>query len=585
MSYFKQPTYEIASKQGSGCLVTIKWDFLSNAKFDMVEVTRDEHRTDNIVGEYPAGDKKATTFMAYASLNRFFLTARTVVNGVKMENTTLPDGSQVPRTDPLVNTYLTVDLPAPPAPPLPSHTPPKPGITNLVVEDGSLYVSWEKTESRTAVDGFRIAVVENGTHLRPLNASKNQRSKRFTPTKAGATYDIGVAAYNTIFSIAQFPSERKHSPEDWRRVTIPADKGWPPSGRWQFWTLPKKNTALESGARDALTAVSRSRETMDVFWIRGMGPVGAGMGWINTAYYRDGPGWAYAELPFPANAAPGGAITSLSPEHDILKLWWATTKRGIHHAWWSPQGGWQNASLIDSGVVQPGTPIARTSRHKGHLEIFWIAPNGAVRHGWWYAGTAWNFGEIAPPGSASLTGGIAACSRAAHTMEVFWVTPDGAIDHAWWYEHDPTWKRGRIEPSGLCHKRSRIAMVSRKPDTMELFFVSSDGALRNAWWYEGSTWGHGVVRDSGVSATAGLSVVSRAPNTMEVFWVSSMMMTGLHNSFWYEGSTWKTDVRAPSYGADGMGGAVASLSRANNTMEVYTSSSSGDIYANYIYFK
>lgn len=582
MSYFASLTTSNSDCNASGCKVTFKWTFVPGAAFDAVEIT---HNASGRRAHYPASDGQATMSAWIAEYNMYTVTARTMTGSTLDDPTKLPGGGTAYIEDPRLNETIAVNLPAPPQGGTSSQTPSKPRILNVVVEDGSLYVTWEGSTG-SDIDGYTIAVVENGKHLRPLDAKPSHRAARFAPTIPG-TYDIGVAAYNDIVKWPElWEEDRKSSEFDWRRVVVPADKGWPPSGRWQSWSFPKQHSFGGSG-RDALTAISREPTVMDVFWIEPVLPT-LDIGKIKTAFYRDGAGWGYADLPLPVNAHTKGPISAVSRKDGLVEIFWATHLGAIHHAWWYPETGWQFGLLVpQAGSIKPGTPIAAISRSGNHMEIFWIAPSGAVRHAWWYEGGNWGSGEIAPPGSASRTGGITACSRSPNTMEVFWISADGAIDHAYWYEHVAAkgWIRGRITEQNSASEHSRISVVSRRPETMELFYVTPRTELRNAYFYDGEPWRGDVLHGPGVSIFGGLSVVSRHPDTMEVFWTSNIpsIDTGLHNTFWYDGK-WNTDQRSPGY-ASNPWGPISAVSRQPNTMEVWTSSASGVISSHYIYFK
>jgi hypothetical protein len=134
-----------------------------------------------------------------------------------------------------------------------------------------------------------------------------------------------------------------------------------------------------------------------------------------------------------------GAVTAVARTPDHLDLFWVGLDGSVGSTWWDAganNGRWNAAFEIAPAKAAQGavTAVARTP---DHLDVFWVGPDGSVSSTWWDAGAnngRWNTAfEIAPAGSAA--GAVMAVARTPDHLDVFWVGPDGSVGTNWWDAH------------------------------------------------------------------------------------------------------------------------------------------------------
>src|SRR5271168_538060 len=244
----------------------------------------------------------------------------------------------------------------------------------------------------------------------------------------------------------------------------------------------RQQLQLTGSGEGAVTAVARTADHLDVFWV---GPDGS----VSSNWWDAGANNGAWNTPFeiaPAKAGQG-AGTSVARTPDHLDVFWVGPDGSVSSNWWDAganNGRWNTPFEIAPAKAAQGavTAVARTA---DHLDVFWGGPDGSVGSNWWDAGAnngAWNTPfEIAPAKAAQ--GAVTAVARTADHLDVFWVGPDGSVGSNWW---DAGANSGRwnaafeIVPAGSA--AGAVRAVARTPDHLDVFWVGLDGSVGTNWW-------------------------------------------------------------------------------------------------------
>jgi hypothetical protein len=210
--------------------------------------------------------------------------------------------------------------------------------------------------------------------------------------------------------------------------------GWTLDSTYVSW-LP----SITPHAAPAL-AVARAPDHMDLFWVHPDGAINstwwdekvAGENWIlERVFAATGPGLAIAS-----------PVTAVARTPDHLDVFWIHPDGSIRSTWWDANAAgeaWPPDRVFaatPAGMAAPGA-IAAVARTPDHLDVFWIHPDGSIRSTWWDANTAggaWLPSRVftATPAGEAVPGLVAVLSRTPKHLDVFWIHPDRSIRSTWW---------------------------------------------------------------------------------------------------------------------------------------------------------
>jgi hypothetical protein len=109
-------------------------------------------------------------------------------------------------------------------------------------------------------------------------------------------------------------------------------------------------TAPGTALPGAVTALARNPDHLDVFWVHPDGSIRTTW-WDRTSPDADG-GWNAANRAFPITnpgMAQPGALTAVARTPDHMDLFWVHPDGSIYTTWWhqsntAPIGGWETAN-------------------------------------------------------------------------------------------------------------------------------------------------------------------------------------------------------------------------------------------------
>jgi hypothetical protein len=382
----------------------------------------------------------------------------------------------------------------------------------------------------------------------------------------GHSLGLDHSTIPTAVMYAYFNNQGDLQPDDVLGVQSlygPRTAGW-----FNFMLLG--GVAIAPGS--SISAVSRIRDSMEVWWI-------APDGSVQDAYWYPNGGWKGFQLAAPGSATQGG-ITAVSRIPGSMEVWWVSPSGSVEGAYWYEGQNWQKYQLAPAHSAASGTKITAVSRIPNSMEVWWIGPNGSVQDAYWYGGAGWQQFELAGPGSAAVGSGIKAISRIPTSMELWWVAPNGAVRDAYWYENS-AWRQFELAPAGSAGLGTSIAATHRVSNSMELWWVGPNGSVQDAWWYDTSGWRHFELAPAGSAKIGGIEAVSRIPDSMEVWWTAAD--GSVQDAFWYGSSgSWSRFQLAPPHSAK-PGSEFGSTSRITNSMEIWFAAPSGSVIDYYWY--
>jgi hypothetical protein len=284
--------------------------------------------------------------------------------------------------------------------------------------------------------------------------------------------------------------------------------------------------AGDAVAGGGIAAVARGPDNLDVFW------VGAG-GQIRSHYWHVAPGHSWGDHePFPItghDALPEtGEVTAVSRTPESIDVFWASVQGGVMTHWWNaqhPHGRWHDHApfpLTRNEVIQPGARIAAVSRTPDHLDIFWVGEDGAIWTCWWWRGTG-DWSEpfpITDPGVAPHGAYVDAVSRLPQRLDVFWVNAAGAVRSAWWdgLADGGEWRQHPIVDvagPGAARAAGPIVAAARQPQHLDVIWGTPMGQLATTWWNGRDANGGwhlhpvSILPGATVPAGAGLALLAR----------------------------------------------------------------------------
>jgi hypothetical protein len=382
----------------------------------------------------------------------------------------------------------------------------------------------------------------------------------------GHSIGLGHSTLGTAVMYAYFNNEGNLQPDDITGVQSlygPRKKGW-----FNF-QLDTTNT-VAPGADVA--AVSRIKDSMEVWWI-------APNGSIQDAYWYANAGWKRFELAPPSSAVSGG-IAALSRIPGSMEVWWVSPTGSVEGAFWYENKGWNRYQIAPAGSAAWGTRITAVSRIPTSMELFWVGGDGSVQDAYWYENAGWKRFALAPAGSAAIGGGIKVVSRIPGSMECWWVTPNGAIHDAFWYDKSG-WGNFEFAPPGSADLKSGIAATHRISTSMEVWWIGPNGSVQDAYWYDKVGWKRFELAPAGSAQAGGIEAISRVEDSMEVWWTSSN--GAVQDAFWYgSGAGWqKFQLGGP--GSARPGSEFAVTSRIPESMEFWFAGPAGQLADFYFY--
>jgi hypothetical protein len=156
-----------------------------------------------------------------------------------------------------------------------------------------------------------------------------------------------------------------------------------------------------------VVAVSRVPEQIDVFWI---GPDGS----IMTQWWRAGAGTGWADHgPFPiapaGSAGPGSGLTAVARTQQHLDVFWIGPDKAVATQWWdgAPGSNWADHppfGVTAAGLAHTGSPLSAVCRNPDRIDVCFVGMDGAVMTQWWVAGSGTGWADhqpeaVSPPGA------------------------------------------------------------------------------------------------------------------------------------------------------------------------------------------
>jgi hypothetical protein len=156
-----------------------------------------------------------------------------------------------------------------------------------------------------------------------------------------------------------------------------------------------------------VVAISRVREQIDVFWIGGDGS-------IMTQWWRAGAGTGRADhARFPiapaGSAGPGSGLSAVARTQQHLDVFWIAPDGSVGTQWWdgAPGANWPDHhpfGVTAAGVAHEGSPLSAVSRNPDRVDVCFVGTDGAIMAQWWIAGAGTGWGDhgpekVSPPGA------------------------------------------------------------------------------------------------------------------------------------------------------------------------------------------
>jgi len=175
------------------------------------------------------------------------------------------------------------------------------------------------------------------------------------------------------------------------------DAFWYNGGPWSGFTLSGPGSASTTAG---IAAVSRDPRCMGVWWIGPDGHVedanwndgstfdgnpGCERQSLNKQWYA----WPLAPA---GSASITGGIAAVSRSSNTIELFWIAADGHVQHAWWypdAPLNQWAQAPLAIN--ASPVSGLAAVSRNFNTMEIWWSGSDRSVQDQYWYS-TAWTGG-------------------------------------------------------------------------------------------------------------------------------------------------------------------------------------------------
>ena len=368
------------------------------------------------------------------------------------------------------------------------------------------------------------------------------------------------------------------------------------SGRWNqpFVIAPAGSAELGT-----ITAVARTRDHLDVFWVARDGSV-----WSNwyDAFANNGR-WNQPFVIAPAGNAEPGTITAVARTPVHLDVFWVARDGSVWSNWYDAfanNGRWNQPFVIaPAGNAEPSVSrrrrgILAVAREANQLDVFWIGPDGSVRSNWWDAflnSGRWNQPFlIAPAGSAQPRSPVAAVARQANQLDVYWVGPDGSVRSNWWdaFDNSGRWNQPfLIAPAGSAQPRSPVAAVARQANQLDVYWVGPDGSVRSNWWdafLNSGRWNQPFLIAPAGSAQprSPVAAVARQANQLDVYWVGP---DGSVRSNWWDAfdnsGRWNQPFLIAPAGSARPRSPVAAVARQANQLDVYWVGPDGSVRSNW----
>ncbi len=309
-------------------------------------------------------------------------------------------------------------------------------------------------------------------------------------------------------------------------------------------------------AAKSITAVSRSPETMETWWIEENGSVQA-------AYWHTDQFWLRYQLAGPGSASIEGGIASVSRRPNMMEVWWVGSNGSIQAAYFIEGQGWKPYQLAPDNSASRRSKITAVCRTRDYTEIWWVAPDESVQGAFWQNGN-WTRYTLSPSHSASKNGGISAVCRKSDVTELWWIGPEGSVQGAFWQSGN--WTLYRLEPVGSASVTGGLTAVSRIPDAMEVWWIGKNGAVNAASWLSGNWARYQLAPDNSASTESGIDAVSRVSDGRELWYVGPR--GSIEGRYRYQSGQWKGYRVAPEGSAKKNSG-IAATARVSNTMEFF----------------
>jgi hypothetical protein len=241
---------------------------------------------------------------------------------------------------------------------------------------------------------------------------------------------------------------------------------WSPGEGWSGVDNNWRPIGGEFPPAAPVSAVSRSRDTIDLFAIDSNGAV-------CTSYWRAGEGWSaigdrwtrMGEL-FPRRGprrAPAGPrpVTVVSRTPDDMDLFVTGPDGVVYTSRWRKGKGWSGVAdgwTPIGGFFPPGARVSVVARTPDNLDAFITGHNGVVYTSTWRTGGTWSgvgnrwrpIGGVFPPGAT-----VAAVARGADEIQAFVTGNDGVAYQSIWAEgsgwsgvDNSWWLLGDLGPAG-----------------------------------------------------------------------------------------------------------------------------------------
>ncbi len=158
-----------------------------------------------------------------------------------------------------------------------------------------------------------------------------------------------------------------------------------------------------------VVTVSRVPDQIDVFWI---GPDGS----IMTQWWRAGAGTGWGDhAPFPiapaSSAGMGSGLSAVARTQQHLDVFWIAADNAVATQWWdgAPGCNWADHPFFPvaaAGAAHAGSPLSAVCRNNDRIDVCFVGSDGAIMAQWWGAGAGTGWADHAPQ-AVSPPGAIA----------------------------------------------------------------------------------------------------------------------------------------------------------------------------------